>query len=251
MTRRSPGGVGDGLPALPTGEPLLARWFAIAMVVLVVAGLAVMAWAVTSIRSTDLAPAARRPPGDALVTHERGAAALGEDRTEQTEVACAPALRLVGDAGARAAAARALSTACELIDRDPTGQAVAAAGLEALQEADGVVRFAVFEVNGLDSSMRVEDGVPVLELNAKFQFLEPGATLAAPFLLHELAHLGVGGWPGEPVDVDGELVALTAQAAACDALVLPDDPPRGCLDAQQVLDADDPVAELVAAGYAR
>lgn len=249
MARRSPGGVGDGLPSLPSGEPLLARWFAIGILVLGAVGLAITVWALTSIRTTDLPPAARRPPGTAEVTHDRGAAVLAEADEEQTGVACAPDVRLVGDPGGRAAAERALSTVCSLLTRDEAGLAPAGEGLELLDDAGGVIRIAVFERNGVDSSSRVEDDVPVVELNAKFQFER--AALAAPFLLHELAHIGSGRWPGEPVDVDTELRALQVQALACELLVLPDDPPRGCADAAEVLDLDDPEAALEAAGYQR
>lgn len=247
MARVSPGGVGDGLPATPSGEPLLARWFAIAMLVLGVVGVVLVVWAFSSVRTTDISPAARRPPGSAQVTHARGAAVLAEDRTEQRDVACAPDVRLVGDVGGRATVARALSTACGLLDRDTAGLAAARRGLERLGSAGGVVRIAVFEVNGLDSSLRVEDGVPVVELNPKFQFDD--ATLAAPALLHELAHLGSDDFPGTAVDVDAELAALQVQATACDLLVLPEDPPRGCSDAAAVLADPDPRAALRAAGY--
>lgn len=248
--RRSPGGVGDGLPALPSGEPVLARWFAVVMIVLFLLGVALVVWVALNIRTTDLPPAARRPPGTEEVTHQRGTAVLNEDRTTETGVACAPEVTLVGDIGARSSLSRALSTACQLIGRDPEGFASAADGLARLGEVGGRLRIAVFEVSGLDSSTRIEDGVPVVELNPKFQFLEPGATLAAPFLLHEFAHLG-GTWPGAAVDVDDELAALRVQALACDLLVLPDDPPRGCLDAEQVLADPDPAGALQDAGYVR
>lgn len=247
--RRSPGGVGDGLPATPSGEPLLARWFAAAMVVLVVVGVGVTIWAALSIRTTDLEPAARRPPGTTAETHLRGQAALGEDRTEETGVACVPDVRLVGDEGARRAAARALSTACQLLDRDEQGGGLepAGAGLELLDDVGGAIGFALFESTGLDSSTRLVDGVPFVELNPKFQF--ENSTLAAPFLLHELAHLGAMDWPEQAVDVADELRALEVQARACDLLVLPDDPPRGCRDAEEVLADPDPEAALERAGY--
>jgi len=247
--RRSPGGVGDGLPATPSGEPLLARWFAVAMAVLVVVGVGVTIWAALSIRTTDLEPAARRPPGTATETHLRGQAALGEDRSEETGVACVPDVRLVGDQGARDAARRALSTACQLLQRaaQDGGLTPADASLALLDDAGGAVGFALFESTGLDSSMRLVDGVPFVELNPKFQFED--ATLAAPFVLHELAHLGAMDWPDQAVDVADELRALEVQASACDLLVLPDDPPRGCLDAAAVLSDPDPQAALERAGY--
>lgn len=244
---RSPGGVGDGLPSLATGEPVLHRWFVLVMIPLVLAGVAITIWAFSSIRGIEISAAARRPPGTAAVTHERGQAALAEDDTAEEGAECAAGIELIGDPGARAAGRRALSALCLQLDRldDPDVQR----GLDVWAEADGVLRFAVFEVNGLDSSTRVEDGRLVIELNNKFLFLEPGSFLAAPSLVHELTHLGQDGWPGVPIDAEQELQAMRNQLASCGLLVLRKDPPRGCGDAEELLGLDDPLGALVDAGY--
>ncbi|MGH3441216.1 MAG: hypothetical protein ACRDUY_04060 [Nitriliruptorales bacterium] len=243
------GGVGDGLPALPSGEPLLHRWFAIALVILVPAGLAVVVWAFLSIPETTIPPAARRPPGTDSVTHERGAAELNATRATAPGPDCADAIAVVGDASAHAAGRRSLSTVCQLLSRAGDAELAAARqGLEEWAARDGVLRFAVFELNGVDSSTREEDGRTVVELNAKFQF-EPGER-AAPSILHELVHIGAG-MPGTAVTAEGELAAIEAQDVACRMLVLRDDPPRGCNDAAELLAGDDPLADIVAAGYQR
>jgi hypothetical protein len=241
-TSQGEGGVGDGHQE--DGEPLLARWFAVLLVVLVPVGVAVTIWAFTSIDRTPITPAERRPPGTAEVTHERGQAALNETTETADGPGCAADIEVFGDEGARAAANRTLGSVCTLLSRG--GFEDAALGLDRWAQQDGRLRFAVFEVTGLDSSARVEDGRVVIELNAKFQFED--ATLAAPFVIHELVHLAHG-WPAEPVDVDGELAALEAQARACDTLVIRDDPPRGCNDAAEVLRATDPDELLRDAGY--
>lgn len=238
------GGVGDGLPALPDGEPLLARWFAILMVVLVPIGLAVSAWAFLSFDREELTAAERRPPGTADVTHERGSAVLNEITETEPGPACASGIEVLGDDGARAAAERTLGAVCTLLGRG--GFELAEAGLERWAASDGILRFAVFEVTGLDSSARVEDGRVVVELNAKFQFDD--ATLAAPFVIHELIHLA-DGWPGAPVTDAAELRAMEAQARACERLVIRDEPPRGCADAAELLVDDDPLSLLEDAGY--
>jgi hypothetical protein len=240
--RRDP--VGDGRPALPSGEPVLARWFAIALVVLLPIGLAVSVWALTSFDRDALGPAERRPPGTATVSHERGTAALNATTVAEPGPACATGIDVIGDDGARAAGRRALGAVCTLLGRG--GLDAAATGLQRLAAADGVVRFAVFEVTGLDSSTRVEDGRPVIELNAKYQFDD--ASLAAPALVHELVHLAEG-FPGEPVSDAGELRAMRAQSRVCAALVLDDDPPRACNDATELLASDDPLSRLGDAGY--
>lgn len=239
--------MGDGLPALPSGEPLLHRWFAIALVILVPVGFAVVVWAFLSIPETTIPPAARRPPGSATVSHERGAAELGETQATAVGPDCAEGISLVGDASANAAGRRALSTVCQLLSRAGRGElAGAQEGLEKWAGQDGTLRFAVFELNGVDSSAREEEGRTVVELNAKFQF-EPGER-AAPMIIHELVHIGAG-MPGTAVTAEAELAAIEAQDAACRMIVLRDEPPRGCRDAAELLASDDPLADIIAVGY--
>ena len=95
-SRRGP----DGLPALPGGEPVLARWFVLAMLVLslVAVGMTVVALTRRAAPPSEVFPAAeRRNPGTAEVTHERGELQLAEDATVSQPVTCAPDVRLVGD----------------------------------------------------------------------------------------------------------------------------------------------------------
>ena len=49
----------DGLPTLPTGEPVLHRWFVILLLVLAPIALAVTAWALLSIGGEPISPAER------------------------------------------------------------------------------------------------------------------------------------------------------------------------------------------------
>jgi hypothetical protein len=241
-----PGGVDDGLPATPGGEPLLARWFAITMVGLVVAGVIVLILAFLAIPEPNVPPAERRPPGDALVTHERGDALLNEIRETEAGPGCASAVTLVGDESARATARRALSATCQLLrgGRFPAAEA----GLGAWSRAGGAIRLGVFELTGVESSTRLEDEGIVMELNAKFQF-KP-AYRAAPVIIHELVHIG-SGMPGVPVTVESELAAVEAQHLACQRLTFQDAPPRGCSDVAELLAEDDPAAALERAGYQR
>jgi hypothetical protein len=122
----------------------------------------------------------------------------------------------------------------------------AAAGLEEWVDRDGVLRVAVFERTGTESSARVEDGRVVVELSPRYQVED--ATRAAPFLIHELVHLA-GDWPGEPVDVADELAATEATALACDRLAFRDQPPLGCVDAQTLADDPDAAEQFRDAGY--
>ena len=213
------------------------------MIPLVIAALVVTVWAFAAGRRDPLSAAERRPPGTAEVTHDRGQAALAESAEAVAGPGCAAGIDLVGDDGGRATGRRALAAVCQLL----TGRDLETAqeGLRRWIESDGVLRVAVFEFTGLDSSARVEDGRVVIEINGKFQFED--ATRAAPVILHELVHLGQG-WPGAPVTAAQELAAVTAQAQACDTLVLRE-PPRGCLDVNELLGADDPLGQIHDAGY--
>lgn len=238
----------EGQPSTPDGDPLLARWFVLAMAVLVVAAVAVTVWAFVEFGGREEStPADRRPPGTAQVTHERGDAVLNEVEETEAAAGCAQGITLFGDAGARATTRRALSAACQLLSSDQFPDA--AAGLQAWKARDGLLRVATFELTGTESSARVEDGAVVLELSPRFQFDD--ATRAAPFILHELVHLGSGTWPGAPVTAEQELAATAVTDRACERLSLGEDPPLGCVDAADLLDDVDPLRSLLEAGYER
>jgi hypothetical protein len=236
----------DGLPTLPTGEPVLARWFVVAMLVLVPVAIVITAWAFLSIPRDELTPAERRPPGDGQITIERGAAEFGESTdVELGPSPCGEAIELIGDDGTRATSRRALATVCELL-RDGTFQP-ARDGLSEWIRGDGLLRIAIFELSGVESSARVEDERLVLELNAKFQFDD--AARAAPALIHQLTLLSQADWPGRPITAETELAGVEAQAAACERLQFDGPTPRGCLDVEELLADDDPFGLLVDAGY--
>lgn len=241
----SPGGVGDGLPSLPDGEPILARWFIIPMIVLVVAAIVVTAWAFAEFGREELTAAERRPPGTAEITHERGTAVLNEITETEPATGCAEGITLFGDEGARASLRRALSATCQLLQSGDHPEAEA--GLRAWTEGRGLLRIAVFELTGTESSARVEDERLVIELSPRYQYSD--ATRGAPFVLHELVHLGAGTWPGAPVTASQEVTATEVTARACDRLVLGDDPPLGCVDAREIIALESPVDAFVDAGY--
>jgi hypothetical protein len=236
-----------GLPTLPTGEPVLHRWFVIAMLVLVPIGLGVSIWAATFVFDRDtIAPADRRPAGDDTVTVDRGGAELGTVEDVEPGPSCAAAIEVVGDSGARAAGTRALGAACSLLRGGRFPDAVD--GLREWADGRGQLRFALFERTGVESSLRAEDDRLTLELNPAFQFED--ATRAAPAILHQLTLLADDGFPGAPITAERALAGAEAQAEACDRLVFSDQPPRGCLDVEELLAEPDPLAALREAGYA-
>ncbi len=234
-----------GRPTLRTGEPVMARWFAVFLLLVVPVGLGVTLWAFTSFDREPVPAAARRPPGDVVSTHERGLAVLSETQDTELFTGCVEGIRLVGDEGGIATARRALRTACQLAE-SPAGQPIED-GLAELLRRGGAVRVAVFEATGVDATMRMEDGAPVIELNAKFQFDD--GSRATPALVHELLHL-LQGWPDAgPVTAAQELAAMQAQGLACERIVYTGSVPRSCLDAKELLDLDDPLRALLEAGY--
>ncbi|MDP8927969.1 MAG: hypothetical protein M3O70_05140 [Actinomycetota bacterium] len=225
---------------------MLARWFVITMLVLTPIGLAVIAWAFLSVSRPRIEAAARRPPGSATVTHERGEAALNQVRIAEAGPGCSSGIVMLGDDSARAILRRALGATCQLLAAPE--YSAARDGLSRWASSHGIIRLAVFELTGVDGSARVEDGRIVVELNAKFQF-EQGAR-AAPVIIHELVHFAQD-MPGRPVTAEGELAAMEAQKLACERLVFDEESPRACRDAGELLASPDPLARLEAAGYKR
>lgn len=237
----------DGLPTLPTGEPVLYRWFVIALLLLIPIAVAVSIWAFLSVDREELTAAERRPPGGPEITIARGQAVLAETQEAEPGPGCAQAVRLVGDVGSRTTAELALEVVCELIESGDYPEA--RDGLVELIAGDGRVRVGTFQLAGVESSTRLEDGQLVVELNAKFQFEDH--TRAAPALIHQLVLIAAPDWPGETISVERELLAARIQARACEDLQLDPREVRGCLDVQELLDAEDPAELLAEAGFRR
>ncbi len=239
---------GDGLPTLPTGEPVLARWFVLTMLLLVPVAIGVTVWAFLSIPSGEaVPPAERRPVGDGVVTIDRGEAQLGESTETEPGPGCAEGIELIGDSGTRAASRRALDGLCNLLGVGDYPDA--RTGLREWLASDGQLRFATFESAAVESSTRWEDDRLIVELNARYLFED--ASRAAPTLVHQLVLIGDPEWPGEPVAAATELEAARAHADACDRLDHGDNPPAGCQDVRDLLEEPDPLRALEEAGFPR
>ncbi len=235
----------DGLPTLATGEPVLARWFVITMLLLVPVAIAVSVLAWRAADREPPPPIERRVVGTATVTHDRGDAQFPETEGAVPGPACAEAVLLTGDPSAVSAGRRALSATCQIVASGVVP--LAAAGLDVWLASSPTVRVGTFERSGVDASSRLEDGGIVLELNARYLFED--ATRAAPVVVHQLALMGQPGWPGQVVSAQAEAAALAEQLAACGRLSLPDGVPRPCRDAAELVTSPDLVAALVEVGF--
>lgn len=239
---------GDGLPTAADGSPLLQRWFLLIMIPLVLAGLVVIGFAlVSALRPVEFSPAERRPRGGPSETHDTAGRLTGETVEAETATGCADGVLIEGDLGARSAGRRALSAACQLL---ASGDFPSARnGMESWVAARGgtpVLRFAVFARTGLDSTVLIEGDRIVIELGNKFIFDD--AAEAAPTLVHELAHLGQG-WPSVSLTAADELAAMREQQLACSRIAVRQDPPRTCLDSDELFELDNPLDALVDAGW--
>jgi hypothetical protein len=235
----------DGMPTLATGEPVLARWFVITMLLLVPIAVAVSVLAWRAADREPPPPIERRIVGTATITHDRGDALFPDTEASEPGPSCAEGVLLTGDRAAISAARRALSATCQLIAAGDLP--LARAGLAAWLDADPLIRIGTFERSGVDASARAEDGRIVIELNARYLFED--ATRAAPVVVHQLALIGQPDWPGAVVSAQAEAAGLAEQLRACGRLSLPDGVPRPCRDAAALLDADDLVADLVGVGF--
>ena len=235
----------DGLPTLATGEPVLARWFVLTMLLLVPVAIVVSVIAWRAADREPPPPIERRVVGTATVTHDRGEAQFPTATTTAPGPSCAETVRLTGDASAISAGRRALSATCQLIAAGDLP--LAEAGLAAWLAAEPSVRVGTFEASGVDASARLEGDGIVLELNARYLFED--ATRAAPVVIAELALIGQPDWPGAVVSAQAEAAALAEQLTACGRLSLPDGVPRPCRDAAELLAGDDLVARLIAVGF--
>ena len=238
----------DGLPTLPTGEPVLHRWFVIAMLILVPLALAVSIWAATQVFGREvIPPAERRPAGDATTTVDRGDAVLGTIEDSEPGPSCASAIRVVGDPGAIAAGQSGARCRVLAAAQRPVRGRRGGARASGSPTADSCGSRSSSCPGSSRRCARPTTAL-VLELNASYQFED--ATRAAPAIIHQLTLLADPGWPGATITADRALLGAEAQAAACDRLVFDSDPPRGCLDVAELLAEDDPIASLRAAGYA-
>lgn len=218
-------------------EQLLPRWFVLLAVVMVPLAIVAFLAAFLVFGSDEVPVAERRPPPAAGLTHAVGEFAVGDSDPVAHDPGC-PLLDGVRIAGAEADLAVLAQGLDALCDADLAG--ATAERVAAFTAGGGVVRFAVFEATGVDSTADL-DGERIL-LNAKFTQTQPA--WIAPLVAHDVTLLDLG--PGE---AEAALAARAVEDAVCRELFTVVRPSRACDDAAELLAADDPLADLQAAGY--
>jgi hypothetical protein len=219
-------------------EQLLPRWFVLLVLALIPVAAAVVVAAFVLGAPDDVPVAARRPPPVGDLAHDVGEHQIGEAGPRPYAEAC-PLLQGIQVAGAAEDVARlrrALAGLCNTPLTDATQ-----AHLRDFAEAQGVVRFALFEQTGVDSTgWRTQP--PHILVNAKFTQTDP--LWVAPLVAHDATLLALDAELAESA-----VAARRAEAEVCDRLLSGRLASRGCQDAAALLALPDPLAALREAGF--
>lgn len=232
-----------GLPVDPEyGEPILPRWFVLAVLGLVAAAVVLGAIAFVGfgtglIGADDVPVAERRPPPAGDLATGVGELTVEDSPTEEPSELCpaAEGVRVGGTDEEQARLADAIEAACT----------VGEDALAPLGQVGAEVRFAGFEATGVDATTDVAAEPPVVHVNARFA--QQDARLIVPLLAHE-AELVAAARAGEDVGaVDVALAARQRQHEVCGQVL--DAPSRACEDAAELLADPDAPDRLRAAGF--
>lgn len=233
----------EGLPVdAEYGEPILPRWFVLALLGLVVAALVVGAIAFvgfgTGLVGGDEVPLAeRRPPPEGGFATGVGEVAVEAGPASPVTDACpeAAGVPVGGTDEERGRLAEALEAAC----------AAAPDALDTLADAGAEVRFAGFERTGVDAATDVTSDPPWVLVNGRYTAQD--AALIVPLLAHEAALIDAAVRGDDVGSVEVAVEARERQHAACGEAL--DAPSRACEDAAALLAADDAAEQLREAGF--
>ena len=233
-------GSGDpwrGAPTSELGDQVLPRWFVLSAIALVVIAAIVLVAALALPQREGLAVEARRPPPSAEYTTDAGEVQAGASQPQAYDAPCAllQGIRIAGTPVDQTRLREGLAGLCNV--RLPED---VAADVRSFAEEDGVVRFAIFQATGVDSTA-ARHGATIL-VNARFQRTDP--LWIAPLIAHDTTLLG----PAR-ASAKGALMARRAELAVCDRLLGTGVRSRGCADAAAIVALDDPLAALRAVGF--
>lgn len=224
-------------PSGELGDPLLPRWFVLTALATVVVAVVVLVLAVLTPQRQSVPVEERRPPPSQTHTTAVGDVAVGQAEAQPWDAPCPllAGVRLAGTADDRRLLRQGLAGLCNVALPDD-----ARAALTSFADAGGVVRFATFEATGVDSTARRD--TPTVLLNARFQQTDP--LWMAPLLVHDTVMRAMA-----PEQAETALAARRAEAAVCARLLGSATPSRGCLEANEILALEDPLATLRSAGF--
>ncbi len=228
----------------PTGElgdQVLPRWFVLIVVMLIPVAATVVVVALVLGGPRQLAVAERRPPPAGGYTNRAGeiTPAVGEPVVYERACPMLQGVRIAGSDRQRSVLRAGLAALCNVDLSDEV-----AARLRAFAEARGVVRFARFELTGVDSTATLGSGrePPVVYLNAKFEAGNP--LRVAPLIAHDVSLSQL-----DAASAEAALAARRVEAAVCHRLFDAAELGRGCRDARGLLELDDPLRALRDAGF--
>lgn len=234
-------GSGNPWSDAPTGElgdQVLPRWFVLTAISSVVLAVVVLVTALALPRRETVAVEARRPPPSVMYTTAVGEVQTGISAPQAYEAPCAllQGVRIAGTTFDRARLRQGLAGLCNVTLTDD-----AAASVRAFAEQGGIVRFATFEATGVDSTAS-RDAPATVFINARFQRTDP--LWIAPLIVHDATLRR----PGR-ASADGALMARQAELATCERLLGSRPRSRGCADASEIVDLENPLDSLRAVGF--
>jgi hypothetical protein len=233
-------GTGDpwrDAPSSELGDQVLPRWFVLTAMALAVVAATVVVAALVFPQRDDLPVEARRPPPSVLYTTDAGEVQAGLSQPQTYDAPCAllQGIRIAGTPVDQIRLREGLAGLCNIELPDDVS-----ADVREFAQQQGVVRFATFEATGVDSTAS-RDAAAIF-VNARFQRTDP--LWIAPLIVHDATMRR----PGR-ASAEGALQARRAELTTCDLLLGTRARSRGCADAAAIIDLDDPIAALRAAGF--
>lgn len=226
-------------PVGELGDPLLPRWFVVTALLTIPVAIVALVAAFALAGPEEVPLAERRPPPAGGLVTAAGAMSVGESRPQPYEAACPTiaGIQVAGTDTERDVLERGLAVLCNIPVDDATADR-----LERFAAAGGVVRFAVFEATGVDSTADLEGTPPRVLVNAKFRTTNPAHV--APLVAHDVTFLDE-----DPASAEAALTARRVEHAVCERALAGQRPSRACDDAAELLAMPEPLAALRAAGF--
>ena len=220
-------------------EQLLPRWFVLLCVTMIPLALLAAVAAFVVFDPDEVPVAGRRPPPADGLTNAVGEHVVGDAPPVVYADACQmlQGVQVAGTDDDQAALRLGLAGLC-----NTSLPAEVEEQLTAFGRAGGVVRFAQFQLTGVDSTAQLDQRPPRILINAKLQRTDP--LWIAPAIAHDTTFLRV-----DPATAAGALTARKVEILVCERLLGGRELSRGCRDAAELLALPDPLAALRDAGF--